>query len=39
LQRTDSLGLIRVISTPRPVPIENATQSDAFETVNGNYYY
>ncbi|XP_020241405.1 uncharacterized protein LOC109819867 isoform X3 [Asparagus officinalis] len=34
LQRTDSLGLIRVISTPRPSPVENAIQSDIVEVVN-----
>lgn len=34
LQRTDSLGLIRVISTPRRAPLEKATQKDAIETIN-----
>lgn len=33
LQRTDSLGLIRVISTPRLAALDNATQSDPTETI------
>ncbi|XP_038974205.1 uncharacterized protein LOC103719384 isoform X2 [Phoenix dactylifera] len=35
LRRMDSVALVRVISaTPRPVAADNATQSDAIETVN-----
>ncbi|XP_020109570.1 uncharacterized protein LOC109724966 isoform X3 [Ananas comosus] len=35
LRRMDSLGLIRVIpATPRPVAVDNATESDAIEIVD-----
>lgn len=35
----DSLGLIRVIpATPRPVAVDNATESDAIEIVDGTSF-
>lgn len=34
LQRTGSLGLIRVISTPRRPPVENAIHGDVIDTAN-----
>lgn len=36
LQRTDSIGFVRVISTtPRPVATDMTMESDTIETVNG----